>query len=847
MTGTNSSRVDFARLHYTAPFGLVLDEALDVIWASDPILRRQPDAVGKAAADLVSFADAPASLDADTLRALEGRQVRMVLDAGDHLVPLLARWFGSGDGFALLANPDLVGRRELPPLTFEDLAEDSYVVDVLTMKDELRASLADATRALTSLKETNLDLGKTKHEIEAINSRLKREILHHRRTVRELENANTLHKAFFDSAATACFSVDREKRFLAVNAAFLDITGYTEAEVIGESCSLLNGFPCGEVCGLFDVTPDGGIFKRQCSIKTRDGRRLELIKNAVLTYDDEGHISGAIESFVNVTEIVEARNAAESANRSKSLFLANMSHEIRTPMNGVIGMTELALATDLSDEQREYLETVRLSADTLLNLLNDILDFSKIEAGKLDFDTVDFSIRDCVQNALRSLHYQALAKELELRSQFGPDVPECVIGDPGRLRQILVNLVGNAIKFTERGKVEVKVLTEARSGDTVQLRFAVRDTGIGIPEDKRKVIFDTFSQADASTTRKYGGTGLGLTICSRLVEMMGGRIWVESAENQGSSFQFTAWFPIGHDPVVHPQAVDHTALEGLAVLVVDDSPTNGQILEEMLDAWHMRPAVVRSGPEALRMLECAAADGDPFRLVLLDATMPGMGGFEVASRIRAHQDLDDVAIIMLTSAGHRGDGQRCRDQRICGYLTKPVKRSEIQRAIRYVMGRRLEERERSTLVTRHFLRETRPKLRILLAEDNPVNQKLAARILEKEGHEVVVVANGRDAVAAVESGATFDLVLMDVQMPEMDGIQATRAIRALEAGRGTRIPIVAMTAHAMKGDREQCLEAGMDGYLSKPIKPQDVLETVLRFGAGHERQSARRQIPQEKK
>ena len=844
MTGTDFSRVeiDLAHLHYTAPFGLVLDDALVVVWASEPILRRRPDAVGNTAANLVSFVDASSSLDTGTLRGLEGQQVPMVLDAGDHHIPLLTRWLVSGDGYVLLANPDLVGRRELPLLTFEDLAEDSYVVDVLTMKDELRASLADATRAIASLKETNLDLGESKHEIETVNIRLKHEIQKHRRTVRELENANTLHKAFFDSAATACFSVDREKRFLAVNAAFLDITGYTEEEVIGQSCSLLNGLPCGEVCGLFDVTPDGGIFKKQCSIETRDGRRLELMKNAVLTYDDEGHISGGIESFVNVTEIVEARNAAESANRSKSLFLANMSHEIRTPMNGVIGMTELALSTDLSDEQREYLETVKLSADTLLNLLNDILDFSKIEAGKLDFDTVDFSIRDCVKNALRSLQYQASAKELELRSQFGPDVPECVIGDPGRLRQILVNLVGNAIKFTERGKVEVKVLTEARSGHAVQLRFAVRDTGIGIPEDKRKVIFDTFSQADASTTRKYGGTGLGLTISSRLVEMMGGRIWVESAEKQGSAFQFTASFPIGHDPAVYPKALGCSALEGLAVLVVDDSPTNGKIMEEMLDAWHMRPSVARSGPEALRILECGATAGDPFRVVLLDAMMPGMDGFEVASRIRASADLEDVAIIMLTSAGHR-----CRDQQICGYLTKPVKQSEIQRAIRYVMGRRPEDRARSTLVTRHFLRETRPTFRILLAEDNPVNQKLAVRILEKEGHDVTVVANGRDAVAAVESGATFDLVLMDVQMPEMDGIQATRAIRAREAGGEVRLPIVAMTAHAMKGDREQCLEAGMDGYLSKPIKPQDVLETVLRFGAGHERQSARRQIPQEKK
>ena len=551
---------------------------------------------------------------------------------------------------------------------------------------------------------------------------------------------------------------------------------------------------------------------------------------AVKSGDEVGELATSFNAMIgdlkrSQDDVLASRDAARTASRSKSEFLANMSHEIRTPMNGIIGMTELVLDTELTREQREYLGMVKTSGHALLGLINDILDFSKIEAGKLELEAISFSLRDCIGGNFEASWNEGGEKGLELTADIPCGVPDHVVGDPMRLRQILINLTDNAIKFTERGDIMVRVANETAVNGEVDLHFYVADTGIGIPPEKQAKIFEAFVQADGSTTRTYGGSGLGLAIATELVQKMRGQIWVESKVGEGTTFHFTARLPVRHTPVPCVKSLDPRTLEGLRTLIVDDNEVNRRILHEMLTHWRMRPAVVESGAEAFEEMLRAARAASPYPLVLLDAVMPGMDGFALAEKIQRQPELSGATVMMLSSAMPVGAVARCGELGVASFLTKPVTQSDLLDAILIAVNG--EDVSELTLPAAPS-DANGSGLRILLAEDNVINRALATGILEKRGHALTHAANGRDAVEAARAKA-FDVILMDVQMPGMDGFEATRQIRELEKATHHHTPIVAMTAHAMAGDRERCLAAGMDHYISKPLAKEELVALLATF------------------
>ena len=618
---------------------------------------------------------------------------------------------------------------------------------------------------------------------------------------------------------------DNQDRIVEVNDYFLKLFGMARKEVLGK---IIWDFHFGLSLGMlkrsiqnFKDKPNSEPLVIQSPLGN-----LETIFRIQPIYRNDKY-DGVLFNILDVTELVSARQEALSANRAKSEFLANMSHEIRTPLNGIFGMTDLALNTKLSREQRDYLESIKASAESLMAIINDILDFSKIEARKFELDSINFNLRDTIGDIVFSLALEAHNKRLELAYHIPPEIPDAVIGDPIRLRQILVNLINNAIKYTEKGEIVVSVIEESKTKNEVRLRFKVADTGIGIPEAKQRLIFDPFAQADGSMARRQGGSGLGLAISSQLVELMDGQIWVKSKVGEGSTFYFDVRLGLGKKTDEKLSPAEQKELKNLPVLVVDDNATNRRILKEMLINWSMRPKTVRSGQTALTAMQEAMKAAEPFPLIVIDSNMPRMDGFTLAERIKKNPALAKTTIIMLTSAGVSGDVDRCRKLGISAYMTKPIKQSELLDAIMLVVGTPTQGTKKIPLITKDKIRKPQRHLHILLAEDNIINQKVAIRILEKNGHKVSVANNGNEVLSALEK-SRFDLILMDVQMPIMDGFKTTFSIRKKEKRTGSHIPIVAMTAHALKGDRERCLDVGMDDYVAKPLKPEELIKTINR-------------------
>jgi len=653
------------------------------------------------------------------------------------------------------------------------------------------------------------------------------------RSTQEVARQHAYLDALIASTPVAIAVLDDQRAVRSVNAAFETLFGYSAAEVVGAGIDGLivpEAFRS-ESSDLETRVRGGEIVRVEVERMRKDGRRIQVrLSAAAVKAAADGALVALYEDISDrkaaEAAMREARDLAERVARARSAFLANMSHEIRTPMNAVLGFVELVLDTELAPEQRRALELVRTSSEALLTILNDILDYSKIEAEHLELESIPFDLPKVVHATATLLAVRAREKHLELTVDVPPEVPQMVRGDPTRVRQVLMNLIGNAIKFTDQGEVDVSASLLQRDGAGAAVQFRVRDTGIGISAEQLGTIFQEFTQADASMTRRYGGTGLGLAISRRLVALMGGDLAVTSEVGRGSEFGFTLTFPLEAGTQATARAA--VSLGGRRLLVVDDNETNRRILRDMLGAEGMAVHEASRADTGMEALRRASRSGTPYDLAILDAQMPDQDGFTLATAIRADRALAETRLLILTSAGQRGDGERCRQLGIQAYLTKPIARADLVEAVGTVLAGTASAPGVADLVTRHSIAESRHALRILLAEDNLVNQQVATAMLLKRGHQVDVVSNGREAVDAVAAEG-YDVILMDIQMPEMDGFEATEKIRALAQGR--TLPIIALTAHALSGERERCLERGMSGYLAKPFKAHDLFAAVEGRGA----------------
>ena len=665
---------------------------------------------------------------------------------------------------------------------------------------------------------------------------ISRDLTERKQAIEALFESERRYKDLFESISDVIVTHDLDGRILSINPIAAATLEYSPEEMAGR---LVPDFMAENRRNEFyeqylaDLKAEGH-FTGFVQLRTKSGE-IRIYEGGGRVVRRQGIESYAAASGRDITERVKmekelrlAKKEAEKANQAKSRFVANMSHDIRTPMNGIIGMTELALETELTEEQRDFLNIVKSSSEVLLSLLNDILDFSKIEAGKMELENIPFKVRDCLADVINTLAFTAYKKGLELTWRASPDIPDLIKGDPGRLRQVVMNLASNAIKFTSEGEVVVRVVRKQDSPENVTLLFSVHDSGPGIPEDEQNTIFDMFSRAREIDENSYEGVGLGLAISRELVQMMNGRLWVESELGEGSVFYFTAQFDLPEKTLDVPEPVDLRELRGKSMLVVDDNPTNRHILRETLSRWGIIASGASSGAEALRMLEEAVSCNKAYVAALLDVNMPEMDGFSLAGKIKESDLLRSTVLIMLTSTGRRGDAARCRELGVAGYLNKPVKEVDLLHTISAAMGM-IQDQDRdsrpASLLTRHSIRESRQGMKILLAEDDDIGRRLAVGLLERAGHTVHQALNGIEALEKYSS-EPFDLIIMDVNMPGMGGIEATQTIRKMEAGENRRIPIVALTAHVLKKDRERCLDAGMDSYLSKPISADSLFRAI---------------------
>ena len=670
-------------------------------------------------------------------------------------------------------------------------------------------------------------------ELSDINQDLEKEIIERKQIEETLNKSQQELTSVFKSSPESLIYHDEQGTILKINPRFTEVFGYTLNELEGRNINEGMIFPRDktkeESNKITQTVFEKGLVRIETIRKKKDGTLFPVVISASPIII-KGKSKGIIAIYSDITkeklaekEIIKAKKEAELANQAKSAFLASMSHEIRTPMNAIIGMGELMKNTTLNDEQKEYLDMLRISADNLLNVINDVLDISKIESGHIEIEKIEFNLWELIESIGVTLGIKASQKKLELLCYSNPDVPQYVMGDPTRLRQILINLAGNSLKFTEKGEIAINVKILKREDEKVSLHFTVKDTGIGIPKEKQAKIFESFSQVDSSTTRKYGGTGLGLSICKQLAELMGGKIWVESEVSKGSTFHFTLPSVVVEKPEGREEKIESPEIKNLRVLIVDDNYTNRMILREIVSLWGALPKEAEDGSSALEELKFAIDRSKPYQLILSDKNMPGMDGFELIKKIREIPEHKKVPIIILSSDRGESDLKKIKELSISDFILKPVRRSRLYNAIVKVI---VKETSKSVVKKYDIGSAIKDKLfKVLLAEDNLINQKLTVRLLEKQGWQISVANNGNEVLNLLDKNK-FDFILMDVQMPEMDGIEATREIRKREEETGKHVPIIALTANAFKEDKKKCLEAGMDEYATKPIKINEIFSVI---------------------